>query len=134
VRAGPSVRTAARTGWQAAILSLLCARVDSIEIVRPLGEAASARLAALGYANVEVRIGDGYRGWPEHAPFDRVLLTAAPPEIPQALVDQLVDGGILVAPVGERFEQRLVRLRKNGRAVTREDLGPVAFVPMVPAR
>lgn len=119
------------SGYQAAILSLLCARVDSIEIVEPLGEAARARLAALGYTNVVVRIGDGYEGWPDHAPFDRILLTAAPPSVPAALLDQLADGGLLVAPVGERFAQRLVRLTKRGRTVNEEELGAVAFVPMV---
>jgi protein-L-isoaspartate(D-aspartate) O-methyltransferase len=122
------------SGYQAAVLSVLVRDVFTIEIVRELGESARARLSELGYKNVEVRVGDGYQGWPEHAPFDRVLLTAAPPEIPKALVDQLRDGGILVAPVGEDGElQRLVRWRKVGGILQKEDLGSVRFVPMVPS-
>jgi protein-L-isoaspartate(D-aspartate) O-methyltransferase len=119
------------SGYQAAVLSLLSAHVDSIEIVAPLGEAAKKRLAAMGYSNVAVRIGDGYLGWPDDAPFDRIILTAAPPEIPDALLRQLAEGGVLVAPVGEGREQRLVRLTKKDGAVSREDLGPILFVPMV---
>jgi protein-L-isoaspartate(D-aspartate) O-methyltransferase len=107
--------------------------VYTIEIVAPLGEAAKERLQRLGYANVRARVGDGYRGWPEAAPFDRILLTAAPPEIPRALVEQLAEGGILVAPVGGEGEvQRLVRWTKRGGALKKEDLGAVRFVPMVP--
>ena len=121
------------SGYQAAILSRLAKHVDSIEIVRPLGEAARDRLAAMGYANVSVRIGDGYQGWPEDAPFDRILLTAAPPSIPPALLAQLVEGGILVAPVGAGRDQRLFRIRKTQGRLIEEDLGPVVFVPMVTA-
>jgi len=120
------------SGYQAAVLSLLVRQVLTIEIVESLGAAARTRLAELGYKNVEVRIGDGYLGWPEKAPFDRVMLTAAPPEIPRALVDQLAEGGILVAPVGEQGEaQRLVRWTKRGGALEKQDLGAVRFVPMV---
>ena len=119
------------SGYQAAVLSRLAARVNSIEIVPELGGAARARLIALGYANVEVRIGDGYQGWPERAPFDRILLTAAPPRLPQSLIDQLAPGGIIVAPVGQQRHQRLVRWRKVVERLTEEDLGPIAFVPMV---
>lgn len=123
------------SGYQAAILSLLANEVFTIEIVEPLGEAARARLEGLGYSNVHVRIGDGYAGWPEHAPFDRVLVTAAPPEIPKALLDQLAVGGVLVAPVGPSTEkQRLLRYRKSGRGIRVEDLGAVEFVPMVPEK
>ena len=120
------------SGYQAAVLARLCREVYSIEIVAPLGEAARDRLRDLGYANVHVRIGDGYQGWPEAAPFDRVLLTAAPPEIPGALLKQLVEGGTLVAPVGEQGEvQRLVRWTKQQGTLKKEDLGTVRFVPMV---
>lgn len=89
-------------------------------------------LHALGY-DVYERIGDGYRGWPDEAPFDRILLTAAPPEVPPALLDQLADGGVLVAPVGEAGAQTLVRYRKHGSELVRDELGPIRFVPMVPA-
>lgn len=121
------------TGYHAAVVSLLAREVYSIEIVKELGETAEKRLRDLGYANVHVRIGDGYAGWPEKAPFDRILLTAAPPEMPKALVDQLAEGGVLIAPVGRTQQtQWLVRLRKNGGKVTEERLDAVRFVPMVP--
>jgi protein-L-isoaspartate(D-aspartate) O-methyltransferase len=119
------------SGYQAAVLSLLAREVFTIEIVAPLGETAKQRLRELGYRNVNVRVGDGYKGWPEHAPFDRILLTAAPPEVPQALVQQLKEGGVLVAPVGDTHPQRLVRWTKTAGKLKKEDLGPVLFVPMV---
>lgn len=118
------------SGYQAAVLSGLCAHVYSIEIVPPLARNATHRLSRLGYANVTVKSGDGYQGWPEHAPFDRVILTAAPPEMPAALVSQLRDGGSIVAPVGQ-VEQMLVRWTKKGDRLLKEQLGPVRFVPMV---
>jgi len=120
------------SGYQAAVLSLLASDVYTIEIVKELAEEARARLVRLGYLNVHVRAGDGYKGWPEHAPFDRVIVTAAPAEVPQALLDQLRDGGILVAPVGSSdWTQRLLRYRKIGSHISQEDLGAVQFVPMV---
>jgi protein-L-isoaspartate(D-aspartate) O-methyltransferase len=119
------------SAYQAAVLSRLAERVYSIEIVEPLGIDAKERLARLGYDNVEVRIGDGYQGWPEHAPFDRIILTAAPPRLPEALVEQLGEGGLLVAPVGD-LEQRLVRWTKRDGRLEKEDLASVRFVPMVP--
>jgi protein-L-isoaspartate(D-aspartate) O-methyltransferase len=120
------------SGYQAAVLSVLAREVYSIEIVEELGLAAKKRLEELGYRNVHVRVGDGYKGWPERAPFDRILLTAAPPEIPQALIDQLKEGGVLVAPVGEEGQvQRLVRWTKREGKLAKEDLGAVRFVPMV---
>jgi protein-L-isoaspartate(D-aspartate) O-methyltransferase len=119
------------SGYQAAVLSRLARKVYSIEIVAPLGESARQHLKALGYANVEVRIGDGYAGWPEAAPFDRIILTAAPLRVPAALRDQLADGGILVAPLGERDDQVLERWTKRGHDFEREELGGVRFVPMV---
>jgi protein-L-isoaspartate(D-aspartate) O-methyltransferase len=121
------------SGYQAAVLSLLAARVYSIEIVPELAVIAREHLRALGY-DVYQRIGDGYRGWPEEAPFDRIILTAAPPQVPQALFDQLTDGGILVAPVGEDDHQNLIKYTRHGAALDREDLGPIRFVPMVHAR
>jgi len=122
------------SGYQAAILARLANKVFSIEIIPALGEDARARLERLGYANVHVRIGDGYKGWPEEAPFDRILLTAAPDEVPPALLAQLADGGILVAPVGAFGRQDLVRYRKGPGGLRRETLAPVHFVPMVPGR
>lgn len=121
------------SGYQAAILSHLAREVFTIERVAPLGDAARELLAQLGYKNVHVRVGDGYQGWPEKAPFDRIIATAAPPEIPGALITQLVDGGVLVAPVGDTmgYGQMLVRVRKSGGHITMENLCAVRFVPMV---
>lgn len=120
------------SGYQAAVLARLAREVDSIEIVPELATQATARLRALGIGNVRVRAGDGYRGWPEHAPYDRIVLTAAPPELPAALVEQLRDGGILVAPVGDD-DQMLYRWTKRAGEMLRESLGAVRFVPMVTA-
>lgn len=120
------------SGYQAAILSLLAREVFSIELIAELGKEAQERLTRLGYRNVQVRIGNGYEGWPELAPFDRILLTAAPPSVPRVLLDELSDNGILVAPVGrERGAQTLYRFRKRAGAIEKEDLGGVRFVPMV---
>jgi protein-L-isoaspartate(D-aspartate) O-methyltransferase len=118
------------SGYQAAVLSLLVKAVYSIEIVEELGEAAAERLASLGYDNVRVRIGDGYQGWPEEAPFDAIVVTAAPPEVPQALVDQLADGGRMVIPVGTNY-QELLLIEKHGGVVTQRVITAVSFVPMV---
>ncbi len=122
-------------GYQAAVLSLLASEVYSIEIVEELGVQARERLRTLGYDNVEVKIGNGYAGWPEQAPFDRIILTAAPSELPQALVDQLKPGGRLVAPVGPvHGNQELVVVTKDAQGkVRREPVLPVRFVPMVQA-
>lgn len=122
------------SGYQAAVLSLLAREIFTVERIAELADDARARLAGLGYANVRVRTGDGYEGWPEEAPFDRIVITAAPDAIPPALLDQLGPGGILVAPVGEQgpFGQRLVRLRRRNGTLESDDLGGVAFVEMVP--
>ncbi len=123
------------SGYQAAVLSVLAREVFTIEILQEHGARAEKRLRDLGYANVRVRIGDGYAGWPEEAPFDRVILTAAPPVVPEPLLEQLADGGVLVAPVGEEHgTQWLVRMRKKDGKLTKERLGLVRFVPMVPGR
>lgn len=123
------------SGYQAAVLSLLVRDVYTIEIVPQLAELGAATLARLGYRNVHVRAGDGYRGWPEQAPFDTIILTAAPPEIPAALIDQLRNGGRLVAPVGGVNDQQLVIVDKDHDGRTRRrTVFPVMFVPMVPAR
>ena len=123
------------SGYQAAILGQLAGQVYTIEIVPELAKSAREALAAQGHSNVSVRHGDGYKGWPEHAPFDRIILTAAPPEIPRALLDQLAPGGRMVAPVGAQGVQELVVIEKasNGK-ISRRTVIPVAFVPMKPGR
>ncbi len=117
------------SGYQAAILSLLAREVYTIEIVEPLAERSRADLARLGYANVHVRAGDGYRGWPEQAPFDAIIVTAAPGHVPQPLIDQLAVGGRLVLPVGE-MNQELLRIERDASGLRRETLIGVRFVPM----
>jgi len=117
------------SGYQAAVLAVLAREVYTIEIVEPLAAEAQERLRRLGYANVFVRAGDGYRGWPEKAPFDAILVTAAPPEIPAPLLEQLAPGGRLVAPVG-RDRQELVVVERGERGLTRRSVIPVVFVPM----
>lgn len=117
------------SGYQAAILSRLVKRVYTIEIVEPLAKRAKHDLARLGFQNVEVRAGDGYRGWPEHAPFDAIIVTAAPDHIPQPLIDQLVVGGRMILPVGDHHQQ-LVVLRRTATGVERERVINVRFVPM----
>jgi protein-L-isoaspartate(D-aspartate) O-methyltransferase len=133
-RVGPGARVlevGTGSGYQAAVLSLLAKEVYSIEIVAPLAAEAGLRLAALGYANVEVRAGDGYRGWPDRAPFDAILVTAAPPEIPRPLLDQLAVGGRLVAPVGAEWGvQELVVVERTPAGLKRRAVAPVRFVPM----
>ncbi len=117
------------SGYQTAVLAELAAEVDTIEVFVDLAHAAAVPLAR--YRHVRMHIGDGYCGLPERAPFDRIVLTAAPPEVPAALFEQLAAEGILVAPVGVA-DQLLCRWRKHGGDVAREPLGPVRFVPMVP--
>jgi protein-L-isoaspartate(D-aspartate) O-methyltransferase len=117
------------SGYQAAVLAELAAEVYSIELEAPLAERARRDLVRLGYEKVDVRHGDGYLGWPDAAPFDAILLTAAPPEVPQALIDQLAEGGRLVAPVG-RNVQEIVRLVKTPDGIERERMIGVRFVPM----
>ena len=122
------------SGYQAAVLDRLAGSVYSIEIVEPLCKRARANLDRLGHQRIHTRCGDGYQGWPEAAPFDRIILTAAPPEIPQALIRELRPGGRLVAPVGERAHDVLVVLDKGeDGAITRTTQRGVAFVPMVHA-
>ena len=117
------------SGYQAAVLAEIAARVYTIEIVAPLAEEARERLKRLGYRNVEVRAGDGYAGWPEKAPFDAVMVTAAAPHIPEPLKQQLKDGGRLVIPVGDE-SQELVVLTRTGTAYVEDRVLPVRFVPM----
>jgi protein-L-isoaspartate(D-aspartate) O-methyltransferase len=124
------------SGYQAAVLAEIVKQVYSIEIVEALGREAGKRLAAMGYANIDVRIGDGYRGWPEKAPFDGIVVTAAAPRVPQALVDQLKPGGRMAIPVGESWEvQRLLLVTKNPDGTTsQKTILPVRFVPLVPGK
>lgn len=122
------------SGYQAAILSQLVRTVYSIEIVPELGQAARDRLEQSGYKNVLVRVGDGYKGWPEHAPFERIILTAAPPEVPPALVEQLKPGGRLVAPVGTADQEIVVIDKDPDGKVHRKAVLAVRFVPMVKGR
>jgi protein-L-isoaspartate(D-aspartate) O-methyltransferase len=123
------------SGYQAAVLAHLVREVYSIEIVPELAKSSADALRRLGYKNVFVRQGDGYKGWPEQGSFDGVILTAAPPEVPQALIDQLKRGGTLVAPVGGNMDQYLMVIEKdaNGK-LRRRTVFPVMFVPMVPGR
>ncbi len=118
------------SGYQAAVLAELGVRVYSIEIVESLANSAAKVLRKLGYQDVSVRFGDGYEGWPEEAPFDAIIVTAAPDHIPQPLVDQLKIGGRMVIPVGGRGNQDLKLLIKEVAGVREEDIIPVRFVPM----
>ncbi len=121
------------SGYQAAILSRLCKQVYTMEVVPELSEIAGVRFGKLGYSNIEIEVGDGYQGWPEHAPYDGVIVTAAAKQIPSTLVEQLKPGGRLVIPVGLPFSpQELMLLEKDaqGKTHTRHILS-VAFVPMV---
>jgi protein-L-isoaspartate(D-aspartate) O-methyltransferase len=119
-------------GYQTAVLAEIASGVHTIELVLELSEQARRTLEALGYPNVHVRAGDGYRGWPEHAPFPKIIVTAAPEEVPQALVDQLAVGGTMVVPIGPRDgDQELRILRRTDRGVVSDRSLPVRFVPMV---
>jgi protein-L-isoaspartate(D-aspartate) O-methyltransferase len=118
------------SGYQAAILSQLSKEVYTIEIVKELGELAEKEFAELGYTNIHTHIGDGHKGWPEAAPFDVIIVTAAAEELPQALVEQLKDGGRLIIPIGT-FNQELMRITRTKNGLRQERLLPVRFVPMV---
>lgn len=119
------------SGYQAAVLAELVDHVYSIEIVEPLATAAKNRLQSLGYDNVTVRHGDGYQGWPEQAPFDAIIVAAAPDHVPQPLIDQLAIGGRLILPVGKQFGQTLLLIEKQADGgIRRTGVAPVAFVPL----
>ena len=118
------------SGYQAAVLAECVGEVDTIEVVPALGKQAKGLLSELGYRNIQVRIGDGYGGWPDRAPYDAIILTAAPPaDVPRPLLEQLKEGGRLVAPIG-REDQQLVRITRTSTGYTREVLAAVRFVPM----
>jgi protein-L-isoaspartate(D-aspartate) O-methyltransferase len=119
------------SGYQAAILGQLAAEVYTVEIVPELASSAANRLRSLGYNNIHVRQGDGYKGWPERAPFDGIIMTAAPPEVPPELIVQLAKNGRLVAPIGSMSVQELIVLEKGSDGATRRRfVCPVSFVPM----
>ncbi|MGE0608293.1 MAG: protein-L-isoaspartate(D-aspartate) O-methyltransferase [Pirellulales bacterium] len=121
------------SGYQAAILSPLVKEVYSIEIVESLGKRAAETLKRLKYDNVHCLIGDGYKGWPEHAPFDKIIVTCSPEDVPQPLVDQLKEGGRMVIPLGERYQQALYLFKKEEGKLVKEALLPTMFVPMTGA-
>ena len=121
------------SGYQAAVLSPLVKDVYSIEIVAKLGERAAKVLKRLSYRNVHTKVGDGFLGWPEHAPFNKIIVTCSPENVPQPLIDQLADGGMIIIPVGERYQQTLTIMRKKGKELEREALRPTLFVPMTGA-
>ncbi|QDS91172.1 Protein-L-isoaspartate O-methyltransferase [Rosistilla ulvae] len=118
------------SGYQAAVLSPLVKHVYTIEIVEPLGIKAAATLKRLGYKNVSAKVGDGFLGWPEAAPFDKIIVTCSPESVPQPLVDQLKEGGRMVIPVGERYQQTLYLMEKKDGKIVRHSLRPTLFVPM----
>jgi protein-L-isoaspartate(D-aspartate) O-methyltransferase len=118
------------SGYQAAILGEIVDEVYTVEIIEELGRTAEERFKTLGYDNIKVRIGDGYEGWPEYKPFDRIIVTCAPTDIPQPLVDQLREGGIMVIPVGRAGLQYLYRVKKYMGMAETEKIIPVSFVPL----
>jgi protein-L-isoaspartate(D-aspartate) O-methyltransferase len=124
------------SGYQAAVLAEIVSRVYTIEIIASLGNAAAKRLEELGYGNIEVRIGDGYAGWSEKAPFDGIVVTAAAPRVPQALVDQLRPGGRMVIPVGGAGDIQYLKLltKRADGGVDEKRVLPVRFVPLVPGK
>jgi protein-L-isoaspartate(D-aspartate) O-methyltransferase len=117
------------SGYQAAILSLMVKDVFTIEIISSLADSAAKRLTALGYENVHVRCGDGFLGWPEEAPFDAIIITCAPPEVPEPLIMQLAEGGRLIVPLGDDF-QMLTLYKKAAGDLQEREIIPVRFVPM----
>jgi protein-L-isoaspartate(D-aspartate) O-methyltransferase len=124
------------SGYQAAVLAHIVSRVYSIELIPSLGNEARKRLEELGYGNIEIRIGDGYAGWPDKAPFDGIVVTAAAPSVPQALVDQLKPGGRMVIPVGGEGEMQFLKVltKRADGGVDEKRVLPVRFVPLVPGK
>jgi len=118
------------SGYQAAILAEIAKEVYTIEILKPLADSARERLQKLGYKNITVKCGDGYKGWSEYAPFDGIIVTCAPDHIPQPLIDQLKIGGRIVIPVGESYQELLLITKNPGSTLTRKSIIPVRFVPM----
>lgn len=119
------------SGYQAAILAELSREVYTVERVVVLSERALERLRSLGYSNIQVKVGNGTLGWPEEAPFDRIMVTAATPKVPDPLIEQLSEEGILIAPIGERFSQQLVKVKKSQGRFSEEYHTPCIFVPLI---
>jgi len=119
------------SGYQAAILAEICDSVFTIEIFPKLGNKATKIFTELGYKNIFIKIGDGYQGWPEHAPFDAIIVTCSPTSIPKPLKDQLTEGGRMIIPVGQQYSQSLVLLEKRNGKLREEKVLPVRFVPMI---
>lgn len=126
-----ALEVGAGSGYQAALLAELCERVYAVEIVEELATRAEQTLQGLDYENVEIVIGDGTQGLPEHAPYDRIIVAAAAPQVPEPLAEQLADGGRLVIPVGSRTSQRLRVLERSGDKMVERDSTPCVFVPLV---
>lgn len=121
------------SGYQAAVLSELCDHVYTIEIIDELANESAERLGRLGFNNITVRSDDGFKGWPEEAPFDRIMVTAAPEEIPELLIEQLAEGGVMVIPVGKQYEIQYlwVITKEADGSIKKEKILPVRFVPMI---
>lgn len=119
------------SGYQAAVLAELTSKVYTIEIIKDLADRAAATLHRLGYTNVYTRVGDGYKGWPEAAPFDAIVVTCSPQSVPQPLIDQLKEGGRMIIPVGSFNKQELVLLQKHDGRLDQQSVLPIHFVPMV---
>lgn len=119
------------SGYQAAILAELSREVFSVERIGILADRSSSRLRSIGYTNVRIRTCDGTLGWPEESPFDRIIITAAAPSVPEPLLEQLADNGIILVPVGDRFSQQLLKIRKTGDRTTEEYHTPCVFVPLI---
>ncbi len=119
------------TGYQAAVLSELTKKVFTLELIKELADKAQERLAKLGYSHIQVRCGDGYRGWPEESPFDAIIVTAAAIEIPEELIKELKPGGRMVIPLGDFFQELFVITKKEDGTFTKEQIIPVRFVPLI---
>jgi protein-L-isoaspartate(D-aspartate) O-methyltransferase len=119
------------SGYQTAVLAEICHSVYTIEVIDALGKRAAKLLADMGYGNIKVKVGDGYQGWEKYSPFDAIIVTCAPTHVPQALKEQLAEGGRMIIPVGEQFAQELVLLTKQKGKLMKEAVIPVRFVPMM---
>lgn len=119
------------SGYQTAVLAEICHSVYTIEVIDALGKRAAKLLADMGYGNIKVKVGDGYQGWEKYSPFDAIIVTCAPTHIPQALKEQLTEGGRMIIPVGEQFAQELVLLTKQKGKLMKDAVIPVRFVPMM---